>query len=53
MTNLQRSGNAGPEEVGFSSPANQVEAKEQPEACQRGREPKSFKNKQKHPRFPR
>ena len=41
MTNLEPSEKAGPEEVGFSSPANQVEAKEQPEACQRGREPKN------------
>ena len=41
MTNLELSEKAGPEEVGFSSPANQVEAKKQPEACQRGREPKS------------
>jgi len=41
MTNLELSEKAGPEEVGFSSPANQVEAKKQPEACQRGRQPKS------------
>ena len=41
MTSLEQSGKAGPEEVGFSSPANQVEAKKQPEACQRGRQPKS------------
>ena len=41
MTNLEPSEKAGPEEVGFSSPANQVEAKKQPEARQRGREPKS------------
>ena len=41
MTSLEKSGKAGPEEVGFLSPANQVEAKEQPEACQRGRQPKS------------
>ena len=41
MTSLEQSGKAGPEEVGILSPANQVEAKEQPEACQRGREPKS------------
>jgi len=37
MTNLELSEKAGPEEVGILSPANQVEAKEQPEACQRGR----------------
>ena len=41
MTSLEQSGKAGPEEVGNLSPANQVEAKKQPEACQRGREPKS------------
>ena len=41
MTNLEPSEKAGPEEVGLSSPANQVDAKKQPEACQRGREPKS------------
>ena len=41
MTNLEPSEKAGPEEVGFSSPANQVEAKKQPEACQRGRQPKN------------
>jgi hypothetical protein len=41
MTSLKRSGKAGPEEVGNLSLANQVEAKKQPEACQRGREPKS------------
>ena len=39
MTSLKRSGKAGPEETGNLSPANQVEAKEEPEACQRGREP--------------
>ena len=41
MTSLEQSGKAGPEEVGILSPANQVEAKKQPEACQRGRQPKS------------
>ena len=41
MTNLEPSEKAGPEEVGLSSLANQVDAKKQPEACQRGREPKS------------
>ena len=41
MTSLRQSGKAGTEEVGFLSPINQVEAKKQPEACQRGREPKS------------
>ena len=41
MMNLKQSGKAGPEETSLSSPANQVEAKKQPEACQRGREPKS------------
>ena len=39
MTSLEPSEKAGPEEVGLLSPANRVEAKKQPEACQRGRQP--------------
>ena len=41
MMSLKRSEKAGPEEVGLSSPASQVDAKEQPEACQRGRQPRN------------
>ena len=39
MTSLEQNEKTGPEDVGLLSPADQVEAKKQAEAWQRGRQP--------------